>query len=158
MDEVLKHREVDIPGGVTLFLGNHQPSITAVLRAVKRAEHGILNCIASIVHDYEFVSNVATVFSPFPLLANLRCGLWYAASPTDTCYFKSTDGHSGEWSFSTARLNLHVAQVAAQQGGVCIVDATRRGKTFPVRRKDRRVFLSFFLCFSQFQCVLCINN
>ncbi len=131
MEEELRHREIDIPGGVTLLLGNHQPSFTAVLRAVKRAEHSILNCIASIVHDYEFVSDVAGAFTPFPLLPNLRCGGWYAAVPTDNCYFKSTDGHSGEWSFSTARLNLHVAQIAAQHGGVCIVDATRRGKTFP---------------------------
>ncbi|KAG7669233.1 hypothetical protein KSW81_007392 [Nannochloris sp. 'desiccata'] len=130
MEEDLRHREIDIPG-ITLFLGNHQPSITSVLRAVKRAEHGILNCIASIVHDYEFVNEVATAFTPFPLLPNLRCGLWYSPVTTDSCYFKSTDGHSGEWSFSTARLNLHVAQLAALQGGVCIVDATRRGKTFP---------------------------
>jgi tRNA A64-2'-O-ribosylphosphate transferase len=141
MEEELRHREIDIPGGLTLFLGNHQPSITSVLRAVKRAEHGILNCIASIVHDCEFVHDVATAFTPFPLLPNLRCGLWYAPAPatagfTDTCYFKSTDGHSGEWSFSTARLNLHVAQIAALHGGVCIVDATRRGKSFPVRRKE----------------------
>lgn len=47
-------------------------------------------------------------------------------------YFKSTDGHNGNWSFSCTRLNLHVAEVAARQGGVIIVDATRKGKRFPV--------------------------
>ena len=70
MDDELRHREIDIPGGVTLFLGNHQPSFTAVLRAVKRAEHGIFNCIASIVQDYEFISDVATAFTPYQLLPN----------------------------------------------------------------------------------------
>jgi hypothetical protein len=31
---------------------------------------------------------------------------------SNTCYFKSTDGHVGNWSFSTARLNLHLALLA----------------------------------------------
>ncbi len=68
-----------------------------------------------------------------PAFANLRCGLWYAPSPDGTCYFKSTDGHTGNWSFSLIRLNLHVALLAAAAGGCFVVDATRRGKTFPVR-------------------------
>lgn len=72
-------------------------------------------------------------YPSIPLLANLRCGLWYAPSFDGTCYFKSTDGHNGNWSFSTTRLNMHVAAQAAAAGGVLIVDATRKGKTFPVR-------------------------
>ena len=135
MEDEVRHKEIDVPGGLTLHICNQQPSITAVLRAVKRAEHGLFNCIASIVHDYQFVNEVVDTFHPYPLLANLRCGLWYAPpAHADTAYFKSTDGHSGQWSFSTARLNLHVAQIAIEHGGVCIVDATRRGKTFPVCR------------------------
>lgn len=69
-----------------------------------------------------------------PLVANLRCGAWYVPQPETTCYFKSTDGHSGAWAFSLTRLNWHVALLAANRGGVFIVDATRRGKTFPVTR------------------------
>jgi tRNA A64-2'-O-ribosylphosphate transferase len=61
-----------------------------------------------------------------------RCGLWYLEQPSSTCYFKSTDGHNGNWSFSTTRLNLSVAEHAARSGGCIIIDATRRGKTFPV--------------------------
>ena len=132
MDDILKHREVDVPGGLTLHICNQQPSITGVLRAVKREEHGIFNCITSIVHDSEFVQQVRAQFAPFPLLTNLRCGSWYAPDPDGTCYFKSTDGHIGQWSFSTVRLNLHVAELALRHGGVCIVDSTRRGKRFPV--------------------------
>ena len=69
----------------------------------------------------------------FVAYANLRCGLWYVpSSGVRTCYFKSTDGHAGNWSFSLIRLNLHVALQAAAAGGCFVVDATRRGKTFPV--------------------------
>jgi len=132
MDGILKNREVELPGGFTLHVCNQQPSITAVLRAVKRDEHGLYNCVASIAHDLKFVERVTGSFPSFPLLANLRCGLWYTPQPAATSYFKSTDGHSGQWSFSLARLNLHVASLAAEHGGVCIIDATRRGKSFPV--------------------------
>lgn len=142
MEEGEWHRQVDVPGG-TLHICNQQPSFTQVLRAVKRQEHGLFNCIASIVYDYQFVQEIAANFSAYPLIANLRCGLWYAPRPTiatvATCYFKSTDGHSGEWSFSTVRLNLHVALLAARSGGACIVDATRRGKSFPVSACHGRV-------------------
>ena len=114
---------------------NHQPSITQVLRAVKRQEHSIFNCIASIVHDSEFVRDIceSREYSDFPVLGNLRCGAWYVPATGDTCYFKSTDGHNGHWSFSLTRLNFHVVELALSRGGVCIVDATRRGKCFPVR-------------------------
>ena len=49
-----------------------------------------------------------------------------------TCYFKSTDGHCNNWSFSGTRLNVHVAETAARRGGCVIVDATRSTtKRFP---------------------------
>jgi tRNA A64-2'-O-ribosylphosphate transferase len=99
-----------------------------------------------------FIPQVRELYPTLPLLANLRCGLWYVrpeavtaavssceeggagcrTPPVPTCYFKSTDGHTGNWSFSTTRMNLHVAEEAARQGGVIIVDATRKGK---VRRR-----------------------
>jgi tRNA A64-2'-O-ribosylphosphate transferase len=45
---------------------------------------------------------------------------------------QSTDGHNGNWSFSTTRLNWHVAERAARCGGVLLVDATRSAtKRFP---------------------------
>ena len=124
------HREIDVPG-LTLHVCNSVPSITHVLRAVKRQEHGLYNCVASIVHDWQFVESITRQFPRLPVVANLRCGLWYAPTPDTTAYFKSTDGHYGHWSFSTSRLNMHVATLAAQKGGLCLVDATRRGKRFP---------------------------
>jgi hypothetical protein len=60
------------------------------------------------------VAEVAALWPALPLVANLRCGLWYAPPRAfvATCYFKSTDGHARNWSFSTARLNLHLALLA----------------------------------------------
>ena len=48
------------------------------------------------------------------------------------CCRQSTDGHTGNWSFSCSRLNWHVAELAAARGGVLLVDATRSAtKRFP---------------------------
>lgn len=77
-------------------------------------------------------AQVANLRPKLPVIANLRCGAWYVPRPDATCYYKSTDGHSGVWAFSLTRLNWHVALLAAEKGGAYIVDATRRGKTFPV--------------------------
>ena len=139
MEDAGWSRQVEVPGG-NFVICNQQLSITQVLRAVKRQEHGLFNCVASSVADAAWVREVADEFPGFPLVANLRCGGWYVPRPAagETCYFKSTDGHSGEWSFSPVRLNLHIAAMAAREGGVCIVDATRRGKSFPVRENRHR--------------------
>ncbi len=60
--------------------------------------------------------------------------MWYVSPPLGaTCYFKSTDGHNNNWSFSTVRLNLSTAEAAAAAGGCVIVDATRRGKVGSLR-------------------------
>jgi tRNA A64-2'-O-ribosylphosphate transferase len=162
---------------VLLRLNEAHVSMTAVLRALKREECSLYNCVASIVDDALFVQQarqgacstaataaarvqygrvrpyrfhpsihtapaapvpdprapppvqVAARFPSLPLFPNLRCGVWYVRPPiADSCYFKSTDGHNGNWSFSTIRLNLNLAQAAAQAGGCLIVDATKRGK------------------------------
>lgn len=108
------------------------PSVNQVLRELKRQEVGLYNCVCSVLSDVAFVREISHLYSPLPLLANLRCGLWYAPKHDSTCYFKSTDGHYGNWGFSCTRLNLHTARLAAEKGGCIIVDATRRGKSFPV--------------------------
>ena len=54
----------------------------------------------------------------------------------ETCYFKSTDGHHGHWAFSVTRLNLHLLDILSSHGGLAIVDATRKGKRFPVAALD----------------------
>ncbi|TVU07857.1 hypothetical protein EJB05_41229, partial [Eragrostis curvula] len=108
-------------------------SIYQAARRIKRRESTLYNALRSVAEDAAFVAEVAALWPALPLVANLRCGLWYAPprSFAATCYFKSTDGHAGNWSFSTARLNLHLALLAGERGGCIIVDSTRKGKRFP---------------------------
>lgn len=89
------------------------PSIYKAARSIKRRENCLLyNALRSIYEDSIFVAEIAQLWPELPLLANLRCGLWYSSRFHSTCYFKSTDGHTNNWSFSTSRLNLHVANLA----------------------------------------------
>ncbi|KAK3130634.1 hypothetical protein QOZ80_6BG0495950 [Eleusine coracana subsp. coracana] len=108
-------------------------SVYKAARRIKRRESTLYNALKSVAEDAAFVAEVAALWPALPLVANLRCGLWYAPprSFASTCYFKSTDGHAGNWSFSTARLNLHLALLAGERGGCIIVDSTRKGKRFP---------------------------
>ncbi|BBN00007.1 tRNA A64-2'-O-ribosylphosphate transferase [Marchantia polymorpha subsp. ruderalis] len=106
-------------------------NIYRVTRRIKKTEQTIYNALRSIHDDSLFVSEIRHLWRELPLLANLRCGLWYSSDFDGTCYFKSTDGHNGNWSFNTGRMNLHVAMLAAERGGCFIVDATRKGKRFP---------------------------
>lgn len=112
-------------------------------RLRQEERRGIQNYLRSIFLDSKFVDTFCREHSSLPVYANLRNGLWwvsvclefvltllerYMPKFSGTCYFKSTDGHCGQWSFSMTRLNLHVAEVAALAGGIIIVDSTRRGK------------------------------
>ncbi|XP_035818484.1 tRNA A64-2'-O-ribosylphosphate transferase isoform X2 [Zea mays] len=108
-------------------------SVYKAARCIKRRASTLYNALRSVAEDAAFVAEVAALWPSLPLVANLRCGLWYAPPRAfaATCYFKSTDGHAGNWSFSTARLNLHLALLAGERGGCIIVDSTRRGKRFP---------------------------
>ncbi|XP_020264903.1 uncharacterized protein C3F10.06c isoform X2 [Asparagus officinalis] len=106
-------------------------SIYKATRCIKKKQNSIYNALRSIYEDSVFVSEIAGLWPDLPLVANLRCGLWYSSQFESTCYFKSTDGHSNNCSFSTARLNLHLAQLAGQRGGCIVVDSTRKGKRFP---------------------------
>ncbi|EGG16120.1 Putative initiator tRNA phosphoribosyl-transferase [Cavenderia fasciculata] len=110
-------------------------SSSSVLRRLDRDEHSLLNHLLSIAHDSEFVDKVANIYQKYALLGNLRCGKWYNKSYDGYCYFKSTEGHYGQWNFSLTRTNLSVIDfiLNAPRGerGVVIVDSTRRGKKFP---------------------------
>ena len=97
-----------------------------------KQERGVLARLKSISSDATFIDEVRRTYPGFAFFANERCGTWYVREPnTCTSYFKSTDGHAGHWQFSSTRLNLFVAELAAAAGGAVIVDSTRRGKPFP---------------------------
>ena len=97
----------------------------------QRRRASLLAFLRSIHQDSLFVREVVLQY-PGPVLSNLRCGEWYVADRTHgSAYFKSTDGHSGQETFSFTRLNLNVAALAAERGVVLLVDSTSRGKAFP---------------------------
>ncbi|XP_031287828.1 tRNA A64-2'-O-ribosylphosphate transferase-like isoform X1 [Pistacia vera] len=106
-------------------------SIYRAARSIKRRRNSLYNALRSIYEDSVFVGEISHLWPQIPLLVNLRCGLWYSPNFHSTCYFKSTDGHTNNWSFNTSRLNLHVALLAGQKEGCMIVDSTRKGKRFP---------------------------
>ncbi|KAK8179691.1 tRNA A64-2'-O-ribosylphosphate transferase [Phyllosticta citribraziliensis] len=107
-------------------------SLSSTLSSLKRSTLSTSNRLHSIDSDAEFVCAVADAYRR-PLVANERCGSWYIPleRKTASAYFKSTDGHMGEWSFSLRRLNVQVLEVAGKHDGCVIVDSTRRGKRMP---------------------------
>ncbi|KAL2929024.1 Uncharacterized protein RDABS01_034435 [Bienertia sinuspersici] len=110
---------------------NSTQNIYKASRSIKKSDNTLYNALLSIHQDSIFVGEISQLWPQLPLLANLRCGLWYYPRFHGTCYFKSTDGHTNNCSFNTSRLNLHVAQLAGNKGGCVIVDSTRKGKRFP---------------------------
>ncbi|KAK8046843.1 initiator trna phosphoribosyl transferase protein [Apiospora saccharicola] len=98
---------------------NH--NFSRILGDLKKSNLSITNRLRSIKEDAHFVSEAAEALGR-PLIANERCGSWYI-SPDDkagSAYFKSTDGHMGQWSFSTRRLNLHLLSVIGKNDGKTI--------------------------------------
>ena len=100
------------------------------LKDLRRANLSVSNRLRSILEDSQFVQKVACRYN-LPLVANERCGSWYIppSLKAGSVYFKSTDGHHGQWAFSLRRLNLQLVDIIAEQGGCVIVDSTRRGKS-----------------------------
>lgn len=93
-------------------MDDERVSIYRASRTIKRRENSLYNALRSIYEDSIFVGEIAQLWPELPLVANLRCGLWYSSKFESNCYFKSTDGHNNNWSFNTSRLNLHVALLA----------------------------------------------
>lgn len=123
-----------------------QTSLSHLFTDLKRANLSIHNRLRSILQDAEFVREVAASFGGGegghgaagenkqadssrkegkqrrrrrPLVANERCGSWYVrpADKTAGVYFKSTDGHTNAWKFSTRRLNLHLLELVGEYDG-----------------------------------------
>ncbi|EAS30475.3 initiator tRNA phosphoribosyl transferase [Coccidioides immitis RS] len=107
-------------------------SLSHILSDLKRAALSITNRLKSIESDSQFAQGVSEHYR-LPLIANERCGSWYIQPErkVGSAYFKSTDGHAGQWDFSLRRLNLQVLDVLSQYGGCIVVDSTRRGKAIP---------------------------
>ncbi|KAI9374251.1 tRNA A64-2'-O-ribosylphosphate transferase [Aspergillus egyptiacus] len=114
------------------FPSTEQLSVSQTLASLRRSALSVTNRLRSIEADATFVREVADHYA-LPLIVNERCGSWYIPPEikTGSAYFKSTDGHTGQWDFSFRRLNLHILPIAREHGGCIIVDSTRRGKLMP---------------------------
>ncbi|KAB5575772.1 tRNA A64-2'-O-ribosylphosphate transferase [Coniochaeta sp. 2T2.1] len=110
---------------------NH--NFSRILTDLKRSNLSIHNRLSSCLSDSSYVVSLSRSLNNLPLVANERCGSWYIPPhlKSSSAYFKSTDGHAGQWAFSTRRLNLHLLDLIAERGGVVVVDSTRRGKSMP---------------------------
>ncbi|KEF61137.1 initiator tRNA phosphoribosyl transferase [Exophiala aquamarina CBS 119918] len=111
---------------------DRNPSIYATLKSIRKAALSIPNRLRSVLADAAFAKGISEQYN-LPLLANERCGSWYI-DPSDkvgSAYFKSTDGHHGQWDFSLRRLNLQLIPILGNSGGAVVVDSTRRGKSLP---------------------------
>lgn len=95
-------------------------NINRLLGDLKRSNLSITNRLRSIQQDADFVETVAAALGGTrPLVANERCGSWYIRleEKGGSAYFKSTDGHTGQWKFSTRRLNLHLLEIIEKCDG-----------------------------------------
>ncbi|KAK7747193.1 tRNA A64-2'-O-ribosylphosphate transferase [Diatrype stigma] len=118
---------------------HYHHNFNSILRELGRANLSIGNRLRSIRADAAFVEEVAAAYggggrgAGRPLVANERCGSWYVAPgrKAASAYFKSTDGHFGQWRFSARRLNLHLLALIGARDGCVLVDSTRRGKRMP---------------------------
>jgi tRNA A64-2'-O-ribosylphosphate transferase len=115
-----------------IFSNTANHNFSHILADLRRSNLSISNRLRSINQDAAFVKDVAAAFRR-PLVANERCGSWYIDPELKvaSAYFKSTDGHAGQWKFSTRRLNLHLLELVGTHDGCIIVDSTRRGKRMP---------------------------
>jgi tRNA A64-2'-O-ribosylphosphate transferase len=102
----------------SLIFPSASNNFSHTLSALKRSRLSIKNRLSSIYEDSQFVQKIAAT-QQLPLVANERCGSWYI--PTEkkagSTYFKSTDGHQGQWKFSLRRLNLQVLDLVGEHSG-----------------------------------------
>lgn len=102
----------------TLVFSPLATDFARTLSELRRSTLSIHNHLRSIAADADFVARAAEAYGR-PLVANERCGSWYMppAKKHASCYFKSTDGHPGQWGFSLRRLNLHLLDLIGAGDG-----------------------------------------
>ncbi|KAI8892857.1 tRNA A64-2'-O-ribosylphosphate transferase [Globomyces pollinis-pini] len=102
---------------------------------IRKDSKSLINRVKSIQHDAEFIKYCSTKFHNLPVIPNERAGSWYVPPSLrlhqKSVYFKSTDGHFGQWDFNLKRLNLSIIPFICKHKGALIVDITRKGKRFP---------------------------
>jgi tRNA A64-2'-O-ribosylphosphate transferase len=134
-----QHHKQDnsMPGPTTsdlIFSEQANHNFSKALGELKRSALSIHNRLRSIQEDAAFAQKIATAYGR-PLIANERCGSWYIDPHTKagSVYFKSTDGHTGVWKFSSRRLNLHLLDIIGKNDGLAAIDG---GRSMLINRTD----------------------
>ncbi|CAL1714609.1 unnamed protein product [Somion occarium] len=112
----------------------HREERAEALVLLRKESLDIYNRLHSIAEDIKFVEDVCQSYPDLPVLPNLRCGAWYVDPKLMRhagAYFKSTDGHTNNWSFNLRRPNLHLLSTVIHCHGIILVDSTRAGKRMP---------------------------
>lgn len=93
-------------------------SLSQTLNLLHHSTLSAHNRLSSIEKDALFVEQIASKLC-LPVIANERCGSWYISpqQKAGSAYFKSTDGHFGQWAFSKRRLNLQVLNIIQKYEG-----------------------------------------
>ena len=125
-----------------LHFPSAQQSISQTLSSLRRSALSVSNRLGSIKADADFVREAANHYD-LPLVANERCGSWYISpdAKVGSAYFKSTDGHTGQWDFSFRRLNLQLLPLAREHGGL-VYPVSRRQQFEMIGRSDHLVAVS----------------
>ena len=107
-------------------------------RLYNRAYHRLLSIHYDVqrLQQFLFYNQDQHAKCTLPIIANERCGSWYAyplcmkqhqdRNYYPSCYFKSTDGHVHVWNVSLKRLNLHLIPILAEYGRCMIIDSSVR--------------------------------
>jgi hypothetical protein len=63
-------------------------NVNKISRQLRRSDLSLRNCLHSVDVDARWVARLAACFPGLPVVANLRCGLWYTREAQATAYFK----------------------------------------------------------------------
>lgn len=101
-----------------IFDYNFNPSFGALANSIRKSSRSLRNRLCSIKKDSEFVERVVEAYR-LPVVTNARAGDWYVdpKKRDGSVYFKSTDGHTGQWKFSSRRLNLGLLEIVVRRHG-----------------------------------------
>ena len=114
---------------------NHNDASRVKKKSANRARHRLLsirydvdNHLQPLFRASEENEHYSMILKNLPIVANERCGTWYALPfrPHSSCHFKSTDGHAGSYLFSLKRLNLAFLRTVSTHGSVIILDASNK--------------------------------
>lgn len=115
--EFAQHR-IDTASDAKVFDYNFNPSFGELANSIRKSSRSLRNRLHSIKKDSEFVERVAEAYR-LPVVTNARAGDWYIDPKRrdGSVYFKSTDGHTGQWKFSSRRLNLGLLAIVKKGHG-----------------------------------------